>query len=273
MLSSKTSIFRYFIELSFNGTDFHGWQIQPGADSVQETLNHAIGLLVGEPVNLTGCGRTDAGVHASHFVAHFDAEKEIGDCGQLTLRLNRLLNKPVRINRVIPVDPDAHARFHAVARTYQYLVSLQKQAFISDFSWYLPKTPDVGAMNEACTLIKGRHDFTSFSKLHTDVRTNICTVTEAGWQVHGDLLLFRICADRFLRNMVRAIVGTLIEVGKGRISPETMSAILEAKDRSKAGMSVPAKGLFLTRVDYPPEIFTINPKPPFPDWGWLDQPV
>lgn len=266
MLTGQTSGYRYFVELAFNGTPFHGWQIQPGAETVQETLNGAISLLTGQEVNLTGCGRTDAGVHASHFVAHFDVENPIPDCKNLTSRLNRYLIKPVRIDRIVSVNSDSHARFQAVSRTYHYLISRSGSPFMNDFSWNNQVFLDISAMNSACRFLTGRHDFTSFSKLHTDVKTNNCEVSEASWIEHGSFLVFRISADRFLRNMVRAIIGTLIEVGKGRMGPDGIERILGARDRCHAGMSVPAKGLFLTRVDYPAEIFSVEPKSPFSDW-------
>lgn len=266
MLTTQTIGFRYFVELAFNGTAFHGWQIQPGADTVQETLNMAIGTLTGQPVNLVGCGRTDAGVHSSHFVAHFDVGEPVADCSLLTCRLNRMVNKPVRIDRIVPVDAGFHARFHALSRTYHYLISKGKDPFMKDFSWNFSLPVDVRAMNDACRILIGKNDFTSFSKLHTDVKTNNCEVFEAYWSEHPGFLVFRIRADRFLRNMVRAIVGTLIEVGKGKIKPGDVEMILLAKDRSKAGMSVPAKGLYLTRVEYPADIFQADPKPPFSNW-------
>lgn len=272
MLSTRINGFRYFIELAFNGTNFHGWQIQPGAVTVQETLNHSIGILVRQPVNLVGCGRTDSGVHASHFVAHVDVQEEIADCHQLAGRLNRFIGNSIRIDRIIRVDPDSHARFHALSRTYHYLISPNKTAFMNDFSWNLSIPLDVEAMNAVCGLFTGRHDFTSFSKLHTDVKTNWCEVYEAGWTEESGLLVFRIRSNRFLRNMVRAMVGTLVEVGKGRLDYSGVKGILDAQDRSKAGMSVPAKGLFLTRVEYAPEIFRAEPKPPFFNWIWVDQP-
>ncbi|MFA5815652.1 MAG: tRNA pseudouridine(38-40) synthase TruA [Bacteroidales bacterium] len=266
MLTTQTNGFRYFIELAFNGTTFHGWQIQPGADTVQETINYAVGTLIGQPVNLVGCGRTDAGVHASHFVAHFDVENPIPDCSLLTYRLNRFINKPIRIDRIVPVNADFHARFHAVSRTYHYLISHGKAPFMKDFSWNFSMPIDIDAMNVGCRVLTGKHDFTSFSKLHTDVKTNDCEVFEAFWSEHSGFLVFKIRSDRFLRNMVRAIVGTLIEVGKGKIKSAEIEGILLAKDRSKAGMSVPAKGLYLTKVEYPPEVFVVNAKPPFVNW-------
>lgn len=266
MLSAQTNGFRYFIELAFNGTPFHGWQVQPGADTVQETINTAISTLLGEPVNLVGCGRTDTGVHASHFVAHFDVGRAIPDCSQLVNRLNRFINKPVRIDRIVLVQADSHARFHAVSRTYHYLITPGKAPFMHDLAWHLSIRMDIKAMNLACNYLKGKHDFTSFSKLHTDVKTNNCEVLEAQWFEKSGCLVFKIRSDRFLRNMVRAIIGTLLEVGKGNISPDEVERILLARDRSEAGMSVPAKGLYLTRVDYPAEIFEINPIAPFSDW-------
>lgn len=266
MLSVQPVGYRYFIELSFDGTRFHGWQLQPGPETVQGVLNDSVGRLTGEPVNLTGCGRTDAGVHASHFVAHFDLANPVPDCIHLASRLNRFLNSSIRIARIVPVEPEAHARFNAISRTYQYLISREKNPFLTDYSWNLTIPLDSTAMNSACGFLTGRHDFTSFSKLHTDVKTNICEVYEASWVESGGFLIFRIRADRFLRNMVRAIVGTLIEVGKGKLTPEEVERIRDAGDRSGAGMSVPAKGLFLTRVDYSPDIFRAEPKSPFSDW-------
>ncbi len=266
MLTTQPTGFRYFIELAFNGTGFHGWQIQPGEVTVQETLNHALGLLTHQNVNVVGCGRTDAGVHASHFVAHFDIEQPVADCDALTGKLNRFLNKPIRIDRIVPVSLDLHARFQACSRTYNYLISRGKTPFMNDFCWEFGLPLDVSGMNKAGILLVGKHDFTSFSKLHTDVKTNICEVFEANWTEESGILVFRIRADRFLRNMVRAIVGTLVEVGKGKIGAREVQVILDSKDRGNAGMSVPAKGLFLTRVDYDPEIFSVEPKSPFANW-------
>jgi len=266
MLSTQTNDFRYFIELVFNGTPFHGWQIQPGAETVQETLNLAIGTLLGKPVNVVGCGRTDAGVHASHFVAHMDLDQPVDDCSRLTYRLNRFLKQPVRINRIVPVPADFHARFQALSRTYHYLISPGRDPFMKDFCWEYSIPLDMEAMNNGCRYITGKHDFTSFSKLHTDVKTNICEVYEAVWINRDGHLVFKIHANRFLRNMVRSIVGTLIEAGKGKIKPEEVEGIRDLRDRSEAGISVPAKGLFLSRVDYDPAIFRIDPVSPFNAW-------
>jgi tRNA pseudouridine38-40 synthase len=266
MLSTQTNGYRYFVELAFNGTPFHGWQIQPGAETVQETLNSAIRILTGEPVNLVGCGRTDAGVHASHFVAHFDVQNPITDCNLLTYRLNRFITKSIRIDRIVPVNSECHARFQAISRTYHYLIALGKVPFMSDLSWECTMPIDIDAMNAACKVFIGKHDFTSFSKLHTDVKTNVCEVFEAFWSEQSGFLVFKIRADRFLRNMVRSMVGTLLEVGKGKIKPDEVASILVAGSRSKAGMSVPAKGLYLTKVEYFPEVFRVEPKSPFSDW-------
>ena len=266
MLTPEPAEFRYFIELAFNGTPFHGWQIQPGAITVQEVLNEAIGTLTGQEVNVVGCGRTDAGVHASHFIAHFDTLAQIEDCWLLARKLNRFIRWPVRIDRIVPVDAESHARFSASSRTYQYLISTQRAPFMREFAWELTVPLDVEAMNLACGEFLGKHDFTSFSKLHSDVTNNICTVKRAEWQKYAGMLVFRITADRFLRNMVRAIVGTLIEVGKGKTDTQGVREILGKMNRSAAGMSVPACGLYLTCVEYPDEIFKVDPRPPFDNW-------
>jgi len=267
MLTTLPTGFRYFIELAFNGSLFHGWQIQPGVISVQETLNNAITILVGEPVNLVGCGRTDTGVHASHFVAHFDVVNPIKDCDAFANRLNRFLNESVRIDRIVRTRDDFHARFNASSRTYHYLISREKAPYMGDFAWKYTLPLNVQLMTEASEILIGKHDFTSFSKLHTDVKTNICEVKEAVWNEIAGFLVFKITADRFLRNMVISIVGTLIEVGKGKRQPQDIVTLLGQKNRSKAGISVPAKGLFLTKVDYDPLFFKVAPKPPFFDWS------
>lgn len=264
MLTPEITPHRYFIELAYNGSAYKGWQIQPGMPTVQEYLNSAITTLIAEPVNLVGCGRTDSGVHASHFVAHFDTAKPVRNPVLLSRRLRRFLNPSVRVDRIVEVPPEVSARFNAISRTYHYLINSSRSPWLQEFSWNLTISLDVAAMNEATSRLLGTHDFTSFSKLHTDVKTNICTVAEAEWFEREGFLLFRIRADRFLRNMVRAIVGTSIEIGKGKAAPMSMDEVLLAKDRSKAGTSVPASGLFLTRVDYDPEVFIIQPVSPFP---------
>ncbi len=264
MLSTGSPYHRYFIELAYNGAGFHGWQTQPGAVTIQEILNDSLSILNGSEVYVVGCGRTDSGVHASHFVAHFDMPVPVQDCRLLASRLNRFLPVAVRIDRIEKVGQESHARFSATARTYHYLLSKRKNPFMADFSWELHIPLDIGIMNRASARIRGRHDFTSFSKLHTDVKTNICEVYEAEWIETVDFLVFRIRADRFLRNMVRALVGTMIEAGKGKSPENDVDRILVAKNRSEAGMSVPARGLFLTKVDYPDGIFRVDPRSPFP---------
>ncbi|HBB92362.1 MAG: tRNA pseudouridine(38-40) synthase TruA [Bacteroidetes bacterium GWF2_49_14] len=265
MLTSEAPKYRYFIELAFDGTGYSGWQVQPGNPTVQEYLNKSLSTLLKESVNLTGCGRTDAGVHASHFVAHFDTLDAVPDTDQLVYRLRRFLNSTVRIDRIVQVKSDLHARFNASSRTYHYLIDTQGGPFHSSFSWKLAHALDLKSMNAGAHFLIGKQDFTSLSKLHTDVKTNFCTVTEAAWSEISGFLVFRIRADRFLRNMVRAAVGTLVEVGRGRIEPARVKAILEEKNRSSAGISVPACGLFLTQVDYPAELFATEPVSPFPN--------
>jgi len=270
MLTSGISLHRYFIELAFDGSDFSGWQVQPGVRTVQNYLNSAISTLISEPVNLVGCGRTDSGVHASHFVAHFDTGKSIRNPDNLVKRLRRFLNPSVRVDHIVEVNPGWNARFDAISRTYHYLINSGRSPWLQGFAWNLTMALDREAMNQGASFLLGTHDFTSFSKLHSDVKTNICTVAEAGWFEREGCLVFRIRADRFLRNMVRAIVGTLIEVGKGKAGPDSLPSVLEARDRSCAGTSVPAMGLFLTCVDYPKEHYVIHPVSPFPSLITVD---
>ena len=241
---------RYFIYLCYDGSAYHGWQIQPNGSSVQEVLMQALSTLLRRPVEVTGAGRTDAGVHARLMVAHFDADAPL-DTALLTDKLNRLLPPDVAVYRVVPVRPEAHARFDATYRTYAYYVSTSKSPFNRRYSYRLFRTPDFDAMNRAASQLLLHTDFTSFSKLHTDVKTNNCRVTRAEWACRGDgLYVFTITADRFLRNMVRAIVGTLFVVGRGKMTPEQFCEIIEAKDRCKAGTSAPAEGLYLVDVKY-----------------------
>ena len=246
---------RYFIELAYNGTRFHGWQVQPNAISVQGTLEQALAMMCGESVRLTGAGRTDAGVHASYFVAHFDTEQEKIVSENLVYRLNRYLGPDLVIQRITEVRLDLHARFDAVARTYRYFICQQKDPFHQETSWYYPPQLDLEKMNAAGNLLKTMTDFTSFSKLHTDVKTNHCRVDYARWTHKEHQLCFEIQADRFLRNMVRAIVGTLLEVGLNKLTLQDFKLIIDQKDRCKAGTSVPACGLFLVAIRYPSELF------------------
>lgn len=244
---------RYFIHLAYNGAAYHGWQVQPNGVSVQGTLEEALGHLTRTPVALVGAGRTDAGVHASDMYAHFDTDREV-DCDDLARRLNACLPQDIVIYGVRPVNDDLHARFSAVSRTYQYHVITRKDPFRKEFAYRVPTTTDFAAMNRAADLMTEYEDFECFSKSHTDVHTFLCRVTYARWEPVSDHeWVFTVTANRFLRNMVRAIVGTLLEVGAGRMEPEAIRRIIESKDRRQAGMSVPGKALFLTQIRYPDE--------------------
>ncbi len=242
---------RYFVELSYDGTNYHGWQVQPNAITVQQTLEQAFTMLLKEDISLTGCGRTDTGVHASYFVAHFDsAAEEIDLQEDLVFKLNRYLPDDIAIHNIARVDPAMHARFSATHRHYIYMIRTTKPLFNRPFCYYYYADLDIDKMNEACEIMIAYTDFTSFSKLHTDVKTNDCKIVQAVWTAHDDGYDFEIQADRFLRNMVRSVVGTMMEIGSGKMAPEEFRAIIEAKDRSRAGTSAPAKGLFLVDVGY-----------------------
>ena len=246
---------RYFVELAYNGTRFHGWQVQPNAKSVQEVLEFALSTICREEIAVTGAGRTDTGVHAGYYVAHFDSEKETLDHPDFAYKLNRFLNADLVIFRLTKVGPEAHARFDAVSRTYHYFINRQKDPFSQETSWYYLRKLDVDKMNEACVVLFDYEDFTSFSKLHTDVKTNFCKIYEAAWKQQGSRLVFTIKADRFLRNMVRAIVGTMVEIGQHKLTINDFRRIIEAKDRGAAGASAPPEGLFLTDIAYPELVF------------------
>lgn len=246
---------RYFITLSYDGTAYHGWQVQPNGDSVQGTLAKALSVLLREEVSVVGAGRTDAGVHALKMIAHFDTEQEV-DGARLVDKLNRLLPMDIAVQQVAPVTSDAHARFSAMARTYHYYVSTAKDPFSRHRAMRLFHSPDFERMNEAASRLFDYTDFTSFSKLHTDVATNNCRIMQAQWQQVGEHeWRFVIKADRFLRNMVRAVVGTLLEVGRGKMTVEEFCEVVEKQDRCSAGTSVPAHALFLVDVAYPDGIF------------------
>lgn len=245
---------RYFIELQYNGQEFHGWQIQPNAVSVQENLEQTLSLLLNKKIKITGAGRTDTSVHASYFVAHFDYSSEI-NIEQLITKWNNFLSKNITILSFQKTNNEAHARFSATNRTYHYIISTKKQIFLQNLSYKTHYSLDVEKMNEAAKILFEYEDFTSFSKLHTDVKTNNCTIYSAEWVKKGDLLIFTIKANRFLRNMVRAVVGTLLEVGKNKISVEKFRNIIESKNRGNAGFSVPGNALFLSDIEYPIEIF------------------
>lgn len=242
---------RYFLHIAYNGTAYHGWQNQPNGISVQETIERALSLILKQDIAVTGAGRTDAGVHARNMYAHFDIVEEIENTDALTERLNAYLPNDIVIFSIKQVPDDMHARFSAKSRTYKYYVTTRKDPFEGIYRMRVNPTVDFEAMNAACRYLFEYEDFTSFSKLHTDVKTNNCKIMEAHWtqtsETHWE---FTIKADRFLRNMVRAIVGTLLDVGSGKLTVEQFAEVIEKKDRCVAGMSVPAKALFLEEVEY-----------------------
>lgn len=240
---------RYFIELAYNGTNYHGWQYQPGANSVQETLTKALSLLLKTEIDIVGAGRTDTGVHAKQMYAHFDFENKI-DAPKLIQKLNSFLPKDIVIYAILKVPDASHARFDAIKRTYEYHMHVYKDVFENESSYHFQQPLDIDKMNEACKLLYKHNDFECFSKVNTDVRTFNCVIFEAYWTRSGDKLIFTIAADRFLRNMVRAIVGTMINIGIGKISLADFEKIIESKNRSQAGFSVPAHGLYLTKIEY-----------------------
>ncbi|MDR0726341.1 MAG: tRNA pseudouridine(38-40) synthase TruA [Prevotellaceae bacterium] len=234
---------RIRIDISFKGTDYHGWQIQENAFTVQEELNRALSVILRENIETTGCGRTDTGVHARQFTAHFDCVNIIDDFDYLKFKLNTILSKNISVNDIFETYQGFHARFDAVKRTYKYFIHTSKDPFKNEYSTFVPYRLDLNRMNEVASLLTGYKDFTSFSKLHTDVTDNFCNVFEAEWTQTGDNYVFTISANRFLRNMVRAIVGTMLDIGRNKVSDFT--GIIDAKDRSKAGVSAPPQGLFL----------------------------
>lgn len=255
---------RFFITLSYDGTRYHGWQIQPNGDSIQQRLQEALSTLFRQPIEVVGAGRTDTGVHARIMVAHFTISQfddlTISKFDNLAYKLNKLLPQDIAVQDIRQVPDDMHARFSATSRTYHYFIHTRKDPFLQAYSWHVPYKLDFEKMNEAAKVLLEYKDFTSFSKVNTDTKTNLCDITEAYWSpieiANGTSLnskcqwRFTITANRFLRNMVRAIVGTLVEVGRGRITIDDMRRIIEAKDRCQAGESVPAKGLFLVDIKY-----------------------
>jgi tRNA pseudouridine38-40 synthase len=243
---------RYFIELAYNGTSYHGWQLQPNAITVQECLDKALSVFFRQTVLTLGCGRTDAGVHATQFYAHFDLQLENNVLVESKVSsINSLLPYEIAIKRIFKVEPNAHARFDAVSRAYKYFLHFHKDPFKLNRSWLYKGELDVDAMNVAAQMIATYTDFSCFSKSNTQTFTNNCKISAAHFELQDDGLVFTIKADRFLRNMVRAIVGTLVRVGKKEIELKDLAQIMDSKDRSKAGQSVPACGLFLVAVDYP----------------------
>lgn len=242
---------RYFLKFSYDGTAYHGWQIQPNQVSVQKSMTKVLARLFGSEVELTGAGRTDAGVHARCMFAHFDSPFALLDCTAMARKLNHMMPFDIAVHALYLVGPKAHARFDAHSRTYEYHLCASKDPFRRAYSMYMNFPLDVAAMNRAAACLFDYQDFTSFSKLHTDVKTNHCRIRQAYWEQRDGMLVFTIQADRFLRNMVRAIVGTLLLVGRGKMDEAGFREVIEARDRCKAGGSVEAKGLFLVDVEYP----------------------
>jgi tRNA pseudouridine38-40 synthase len=244
---------RYFIQFAYFGKAYHGWQNQPNAITVQQVLEEGLTMLLRTKIVTMGAGRTDAGVHAKDMFAHFDF-KEIDNTTDLAYRLNNYLPSDITVKSIVKVSDDAHARFDAVERTYEYWIVQEKNPFQIDTAHYIWASLDISGMNKAASILMEYEDFECFSKSHTDVKTYLCKLKKAVWEKKEDKLVFTITADRFLRNMVRAIVGTLLEVGLKKIAPEAIREIIKSKDRSRAGVSVPAKGLYLTKVLYPEKI-------------------
>jgi tRNA pseudouridine38-40 synthase len=250
---------RYFMELSFRGTAYNGWQVQPNALGVQQVVEEGLRLLLKEDIRLTGAGRTDTGVHASCFVAHFDlTATKILQPGITEHRLNHILPADIAVSSVFPVNPGDHSRYSAISRTYKYYVSLRKDPFRLETSNHIHFRPDIGLMNKAARLLLDYDDFSSFCRSNSGAKNHICRVTEAKWEEHEGLLVFTISADRFLRNMVRAITGTILDTGSGKLAVEGFREIIEARDRRRAGTSAPARGLFLTAIEYPPRIMALK---------------
>lgn len=247
---------RYFIFISYKGTLYHGWQVQPNSITVQKILDDALSVVLNERISTLGAGRTDTGVHALVFCAHFDSiSSKLDEVKNLIFRLNSYLPGDISVTSIQKVVPDANARYSALSRTYKYYISKIKDPFFDNSSWFLHGNINIKAMNEACDLLYNHSDFTSFSKLHSDTKTNICKIYSAFWKEDGNRLEFSIKADRFLRNMVRAIVGTMVEVGTGKLTLKEFELVILTKDRCRAGKSAPAKGLFLSDIEYPKEIF------------------
>jgi tRNA pseudouridine38-40 synthase len=242
---------RYFITLSYDGTRFHGWQVQPNGTSVQGELQRALSLILRQDIQVTGAGRTDAGVHARMMVAHFDTDAPLADCRQLAYKLNRLLPCDIAIERIEPVGDDMHARFSATSRTYHYYLHTTKDPFLRHYSCELHYPLDFRLMNEAAQMLLTYDDFGAFCKSHADVKTTLCHVTKAEWkQTSPTAWRFEITANRFLRNMVRAVVGTLIDVGRGRLTLSDFRKVIEGKKRTEAGESMPGHALFLVDIKY-----------------------
>lgn len=247
---------RYFVYLAYNGANYCGWQIQPNGLSVQEVIEKSLSTLLRMPITIVGAGRTDAGVHAREMAAHFEAE--VQDVTLLTNKLNRILPKDIVVYKIVRVKEDAHARFDATSRLYRYYLTTQKDPFMYPYKYKVHGSIDIEMMNKCSRILFEYIDFTSFSKLHTDVKTNDCKIIHAQWEQQGEDYVFTIQANRFLRNMVRAVVGTLLEAGRGKLDEVGMRRVIEAKDRAVAGLSVPAHALFLEEIEYPSHIFEVE---------------
>ena len=246
---------RYFIELAYKGTNYHGWQIQTNGITIQEKLEKVLSMLLVTDIRVTGAGRTDAGVHASYMVAHFDILEPIKNCMTLTNSLNRVLPKDIVIIAITQVAYYVHSRFSAISRKYEYHISFEKNPFLYDFVHFERNELDINAMNEAAKILFLYSDFTSFSKLHSETKTNICNIKQSFWEMRDERLVYVIESNRFLRNMVRALVGTFLDVGKNKIEIQEFIMIIESQDRSKASTTAPAQGLYLTDIQYPEDLF------------------
>jgi len=248
---------RYFVSLSYKGTKFHGWQIQPNENTIQQELEKAFSTILQIKTPITGAGRTDSGVHAMNYIAHFDMDnnKYNNDLKSLIYKLNSILPYDIAIHEIKQVKENSHARFDANSRTYQYFISTKKNAFKHELTWLKYGKLNINLMNKACEILIKYDDFTSFAKLHTDNKTNICSIYKASWQKDDSNIIFEITANRFLRNMVRSIVGTIISIGLERLSLEDFKVIIESKNRNNAGVSAPASGLFLVEIAYPEELY------------------
>lgn len=242
---------RYFAELSYKGTAYCGWQRQPSAPSVQQTIEEALSTILRESVEIVGAGRTDTGVHAAFYVAHFDTSHPIANPAYFVYHLNALLPEDIAFGRIYEVDSEAHARFDATEREYRYYIEPRKNPFTRATSWQLTTPLDVNAMNRAAKVLLTTEDFTTFAKLGSNNTNNICHIFRAEWiEIECGMLVFVFRANRFLRNMVRAVVGTLVDVGRGKITPEEFADIVASRNLSRSSSSAPAAGLFLTDVSY-----------------------
>ncbi len=244
---------RYFLKLAYNGTAYHGWQVQPGTATVQEVLEKSMGLLLRKKTDVVGAGRTDTGVHASEYFAHFDSEETLGH--EFVFKLNSLLPKDIAVYDIYQMTDGAHARFDALSRTYAYTVTTQKDPFLLDKAYYSWGKLDISQMNKAAKILRTYQDFEAFSKTNTDVNNYLCRIDEANWSREEGLYIFKITANRFLRNMVRAVVGTMLDIGRGKQTPESLHEIIQGRNRSNAGASAPAQGLSLIKISYPEAIF------------------